>query len=74
MNSRRPTASDRQGFDRRWFAPDLERVSGTQNVDGSGPNQFGKYKSAYMNDLFTPTMIEALYEGLNENVEGADAR
>ena len=47
-------------------------LSGTQNVDGSGPNQFGKYKSAYMNDLFTPTMVEALYEGLNEQIEGID--
>ena len=67
-------------FDTRLLAPagtsatyrQYTYLSGTQNVDGSGPNQFGKYKSAYMNDLFTPTMIEALYTGLNERVDGWD--
>ena len=33
MNSRRPTVSDRQGFDRCWFAPDLERVSAPTSGD-----------------------------------------
>lgn len=39
-------------------------LEGVQNANGSGPNRFGKYKSAYMNKGFTPDMVEALYAGL----------
>lgn len=67
-------------FDTRLLAPagtsatyrQYTYLSGTQNLDGSGSNQFGKYKSAYMNEPFTPTMVEALYEGLNERIDPWD--
>lgn len=39
-------------------------LEGVQNANGSGPNRFGKYKSAYMNKGFTSDMVEALYAGL----------
>lgn len=50
-------------------------LEGVQNGNGSGPNRFGKYKSAYMNKTFTSTMILALYEGLQavpENLAFSD--
>ena len=35
MNGRRPAASDRQGFDRRWSAPNLERVYAPTSGDAA---------------------------------------
>ena len=35
-----------------------------QTVNGSGANQRGKYKSAYMRKSFTPLMVSALYQHL----------
>ncbi len=46
-------------------------LEGVQNANGSGPNRFGKYKSAYMKKAFTPTMGDALYTYLN-SVPNAD--
>ncbi|MDJ0628675.1 MAG: BBE domain-containing protein [Rhodobacter sp.] len=47
-------------------------LEGVQNANGSGPNRFGKYKSAYMNKAFTPEMIEALWTGLQIVPDGMD--
>ncbi len=73
-------AAAHRPYDTRLLAPagtqatyrQYTYLSGTQNLDGSGPNQFGKYKSAYMNEPFTSTMVEALYAGLNERLEPWD--
>ncbi len=44
-------------------------LEGLQNTNGSGPNRFGKYKSAYMNKAFTADMAAALYQGLTTTPE-----
>jgi hypothetical protein len=36
-----------------------------QTLNGSGPNQFGKYKSAYMKKPFPEYQVEAVYRWLN---------
>lgn len=36
-----------------------------QTLNGSGPNQFGKYKSAYMKRAFPGNQVEAIYKWLN---------
>lgn len=36
-----------------------------QTLNGSGPNQFGKYKSAYMKKPFPANQVEAIYRWLN---------
>jgi hypothetical protein len=41
-------------------------LEGVQNANGSGPNRFGKYKSAYMKSGFTDTMVNGLYAGLTQ--------
>ena len=41
-------------------------LEGVQNANGSGPNRFGKYKSAYMRKAFTPQMVDAMFAGLTE--------
>jgi hexose oxidase len=41
-----------------------------QTLNGSGPNQFGKYKSAYMNKAFPPEQVSAIYHWLNTTPEG----
>jgi len=38
----------------------------TQTLDGSGKNQFGKYKSAYMKQAFPQKQIEAMWKYLRE--------
>ena len=43
--------------DLRWF-------EAVQTLDGSGPNQKGKYKSAYMRDSFPNEQIQAIYKYL----------
>ncbi len=50
----------------------LTFLEGVQNANGSGPNQFGKYKSAYMNKGFTDQMVSALYQHLQKVPAGLD--
>ncbi len=47
-------------------------LDGTQQLNGSGENQHGKYKSAYHNLIFEPQMLNAMYTGLTKSVEGID--
>ena len=42
----------------------------TQTINGSGPNQRGKYKSAYMLDKFPSDQIDAIWEHLQAVPEG----
>lgn len=41
-----------------------------QTLNGSGPNQFGKYKSAYMKKGFPENQIEAIYKWLHITPSG----
>lgn len=41
-----------------------------QTMNGSGPNQFGKYKSAYMNKDFPSNQIAAIYHWLHTTPKG----
>jgi len=41
-----------------------------QTLNGSGPNQFGKYKSAYMKKPFPSAQAEAIYRWLNTTPPG----
>ncbi|GAA4700003.1 Berberine and berberine like [Promicromonospora umidemergens] len=41
-----------------------------QTMNGSGPNQFGKYKSAYMNKAFPSDQVDKIYRWLNTTPEG----
>ncbi|MEY9932130.1 hypothetical protein ABH926_006779 [Catenulispora sp. GP43] len=43
-----------------------------QTMNGSGPNQFGKYKSAYMNKGFPPNQAAAIYRWLHTTPKGVD--
>jgi hexose oxidase len=43
-----------------------------QTLNSSGPNQFGKYKSAYMNRCFPADQVDAIYRWLNTVPEGID--
>jgi hypothetical protein len=43
-----------------------------QTLNGSGPNQFGKYKSAYMKKPFPANQVEAIYRWLHTTPPGAD--
>lgn len=47
-------------------------LDGTQQLNGSGENQHGKYKSAYHNYIFDSEMLKAMYAGLTTSVEGID--
>jgi len=44
-----------------------------QTLNGSGPNQFGKYKSAYMKKPFPAHQVEAIYKWLNTTPAGLPA-
>lgn len=44
-----------------------------QTLNGSGPNQFGKYKSAYMNRAFPANQVAAIYRWLNTTPPGVSA-
>lgn len=44
-----------------------------QTMNGSGPNQFGKYKSAYMNKGFPPNQVAAIHHWLNTTPKGVPA-
>jgi len=41
-----------------------------QTLNGSGPNQFGKYKSAYMKKRFPDNQVEAIYKWLHTTPAG----
>lgn len=41
-----------------------------QTMNSSGPNQFGKYKSAYMNKAFPPNQVSAIYHWLHTTPKG----
>jgi FAD binding domain/Berberine and berberine like len=43
----------------------LTYLEALQTVNGSGPNRFGKYKSAYMKKAFPADQAEAIYYWLN---------
>ena len=43
-------------------------LEGMQQLNGSGPNRYGKYKSAYHTKKLTPAMISAAYNGLTQTV------
>lgn len=38
-----------------------------QTLNGSGPNQRGRYKSAYQMGIFTPTVLKAIWDTLTRN-------
>ena len=44
-----------------------------QTLNGSGPNQFGKYKSAYMKKPFPAKQVDAIYKWLNITPPGLPA-
>lgn len=46
----------------------------TQTLNGSGPNQRGKYKSAYMKRGFTAHEADRIYAHLTRDMPGADLR
>jgi len=45
-------------------AQQLTYLEALQTLNGSGPNQCGKYKSAYMNKPFPPEQVDAIYHWL----------
>lgn len=44
-----------------------------QTLNGSGPNQFGKYKSAYMKKPFPADQVEAIYTWLHTTPAGVSS-
>jgi FAD/FMN-containing dehydrogenase len=42
-------------------------IEATQTLNGSGPNQRGKYKSTYMIDVFPPEQIKVMWEFLSSD-------
>lgn len=48
-------------------------LEGTQQVNGSGPNRYGKYKSAYMKKPFPSDQVAALYYHLQRVPNGVPA-
>jgi len=46
-------------------AQHLTYLEAVQTLNGSGPNQFGKYKSAYMKKPFPDGQVEAIYTWLH---------
>ncbi len=53
-------------------AQHLTYLEAVQTLDGSGPNRFGKYKSAYMKKGFPRDQIDTIYEYLNTTPNGPD--
>ena len=51
-------------------AQHLTYLEALQTLNGSGPNQFGKYKSAYMNKGFPRDQVDAIYRWLNYTPSG----
>lgn len=54
-------------------AQHLTYLEALQTLNGSGPNQCGKYKSAYMNKGFPDDQVEALYHWLQVVPDGVDS-
>jgi FAD binding domain/Berberine and berberine like len=52
----------------------IQWLFATQLLDGMNPNEYGKYKSAYMNEGFPPHQIEALWRYLREEPNRAAAQ
>ena len=48
----------------------LTYLEALQTLNGSGPNRFGKYKSAYMKKGFPDNQVEAIYRWLHVVPEG----
>ncbi|MGC1303963.1 MAG: FAD-binding protein [Caulobacteraceae bacterium] len=48
----------------------LTYLEAVQTLNGSGPNQFGKYKSAYMKKGFPPDQVSAIYHWLHVTPDG----
>jgi hypothetical protein len=48
----------------------LTSLEALQTLNGSGPNQFGKYKSAYMRSAFPTEQVDAIYGWLNRTPPG----
>ncbi|MEM8638718.1 MAG: BBE domain-containing protein [Cyanobacteria bacterium P01_G01_bin.54] len=46
-------------------------LEGMQQLNTSGPNRYGKYKSAYHTEKFNPAMTAAAYQGLTTTVTDA---
>ncbi len=44
-------------------------LEAVQNISESGPNRYGKYKSAYHTTSFSPTMVNAMYNYLQQEVK-----
>lgn len=53
-------------------AQHLTYLEAVQTLNGSGPNQFGKYKSAYMKKPFPDDQVDAIYKWLHITPSGAD--
>jgi hypothetical protein len=51
-------------------AQHLTYLEALQTLNGSGPNQFGKYKSAYMKQAFPAEQVDAIYHWLQVVPEG----
>lgn len=52
------------GADQTYPANLYSFYEAVQTLNGSGPNQRGKYKSAYMRKPFPPNQVEAIFNGL----------
>lgn len=50
----------------------LTYLEAVQTLNGSGPNQFGKYKSAYMKKAFPPEQVAAIYQWLHTTPKQAN--
>lgn len=58
-------------------AQQLTYLEALQTLNGSGPNQFGSYKSAYMNKAFPDDQVEAIHHWLQvvpESLQTADMK
>ena len=54
----------------RQEAVHLTYLEALQTLNGSGPNQFGSYKSAYMNKAFPADQVDAIYRWLQVTPAG----
>ncbi len=52
----------------------LTYLEAVQTLNGSGPNQFGKYKSAYMKKGFPADQIATIYQHLHLTPNGPDGQ
>jgi hypothetical protein len=48
----------------------LTFLEAVQTLSGSGPNQFGKYKSAYLRQAMPEDQVEAIYDWLHRTPKG----